>query len=200
MNKSIRLCALLLGAGLLFSSPGANASDYGCRVLLCLANPKGPTAVSECEPPIRQLFRDLAKGKPFPRCDFSGPGGSSSKGTYAAQGYGWYDDCPKGTSPLATRELGFVKGREKDGPVMGIGDGSTWDTEVALGGGSNFNQSAQKVCVGPVVGKAQYIDMVGGNGNIDVPVYSNVVLIDRSSSPRYIDVFVDNNLYRRVRW
>ena len=51
------------------------ASDYGCRVLLCLANPDGPTAVAMCIPPITQLWRDLARvpPRPFPTCDEARP-------------------------------------------------------------------------------------------------------------------------------
>jgi hypothetical protein len=52
----------------------AKASEYGCTVLLCLANPAsngGPKGVAECVPPIEQLYTDLAKGRPFPPCDLS---------------------------------------------------------------------------------------------------------------------------------
>lgn len=42
---------------------------YGCAVVLCLANPNGWGSVSECKPPIKKLFKDLAKGKSFPSCN-----------------------------------------------------------------------------------------------------------------------------------
>lgn len=41
---------------------------YGCAVTLCLANPNGWRSEEECHPPIRKLFRDLAHGRPFPKC------------------------------------------------------------------------------------------------------------------------------------
>ena len=34
-------------------------SNYGCTVLLCLANPAGPTAAPACVPSITQLWWDL---------------------------------------------------------------------------------------------------------------------------------------------
>ncbi|MDQ1817802.1 hypothetical protein RBA41_31325 [Massilia sp. CCM 9210] len=57
----------------------AQASDHGCTVLLCMANPGGPMKVAECVPPMKKLFKDLAKGKPFPGCDFSKSGSEPSK-------------------------------------------------------------------------------------------------------------------------
>jgi hypothetical protein len=47
----------------------AQASDHGCTVVMCLSNPAGPTAVSECMAPIKKLWRDLSKGRAFPSCD-----------------------------------------------------------------------------------------------------------------------------------
>lgn len=69
---------LMLAAGLV--SGNALASDYGCRVLLCLANPNGPEAVSECVPPIERLYDDLAEGRPFPTCEEMSANGSGSSG------------------------------------------------------------------------------------------------------------------------
>lgn len=41
---------------------------YGCAVILCLANPNGWGSVAQCNPPVKKLFRDLAKGKGWPNC------------------------------------------------------------------------------------------------------------------------------------
>jgi hypothetical protein len=54
----------------------ARAVD-GCLVLLCLAAPSW-RAIPQCVSPVRQLFRDLARGKPFPTCAMSGSGNSAS--------------------------------------------------------------------------------------------------------------------------
>ena len=75
----------------------ATADDYGCKVLLCLANPSGPMAVSMCMPPITKLYDDLAHGRAFPSCDMAaGPTGRS----YAVQNTSYYDPCPTGTTAL----------------------------------------------------------------------------------------------------
>jgi hypothetical protein len=50
----------------------AHAVD-GCLVLLCLAAPSW-RSVPQCVPSVQQVFKDLAKGKPFPTCSTSGAG------------------------------------------------------------------------------------------------------------------------------
>lgn len=62
----------------------AQAEDsWACEVVLCLANPNGATAVKECVAPIKKLWKELAKGKPFPHCSMnSGDSqGNSAKNT-----------------------------------------------------------------------------------------------------------------------
>lgn len=63
--------ALLLSATAL----PARAVD-GCLVLLCFAAPSWK-AIPQCVAPIRQVLRDLARGRPFPTCGMSGPGNSA---------------------------------------------------------------------------------------------------------------------------
>ncbi len=62
----------------------AQAEDsWACEVVLCLANPNGATAVKECVAPIKKLYKQLAKGKPFPYCDMNSNDsqGNSAKNT-----------------------------------------------------------------------------------------------------------------------
>lgn len=66
---------LLALSTLLFGSAPARAID-GCQVLLCLAAPSW-RSIPQCVPTITQLFRDLARGKPFPSCAMSGAGNSA---------------------------------------------------------------------------------------------------------------------------
>lgn len=62
-------------AALGLTSLPARAVD-GCLVLLCLAAPSW-RAIPQCVPPVKQLFRDLARGRPFPTCAMSGAGNSA---------------------------------------------------------------------------------------------------------------------------
>jgi hypothetical protein len=92
-KRSSRSCAtrvasiVVLVTVLLTAPPPARAVD-GCVVLLCLAAPSW-RAIPQCVPPIRQLFRDLARGKSFPTCAMSSGGNSASHGWSAAPTY-----CP----------------------------------------------------------------------------------------------------------
>lgn len=64
----------------LISGFSARANDWGCEVILCLSNPGGPTQYADCRPPIKKLWRELAKGHAFPTC--SGVGFQSSRPGY----------------------------------------------------------------------------------------------------------------------
>lgn len=78
--------SLLIALAMFVSTP-ARAVD-GCTVLLCFAAPSW-RAIPQCVPPIRQVLRDLARGKPFPVCGMAGAGNSASHAWSNAPGY-----CP----------------------------------------------------------------------------------------------------------
>lgn len=69
------------GGGSLPPSLFEPQSDWGCEVLLCLANPGSPTEFAECVDPIEKLWEHLAKGRSFPRCSMGG----DEAGNYARQ-------------------------------------------------------------------------------------------------------------------
>lgn len=68
--------------GFMASAPMAAASDWGCEVALCLASPQDPLQYSACVPPIKKLYRELAKGKGFPSCASAGGAGSIRSNYY----------------------------------------------------------------------------------------------------------------------
>ena len=73
---------------LLSLSQSVFASDYGCKVLLCLSNPAGPEAVSQCVPPIEQLWDDLRHHRGFPSCEMGGASSTNyGSNTWANSGY-----------------------------------------------------------------------------------------------------------------
>lgn len=73
LKKIIGSMALFVAIPLVSSS--AFADDFGCQALLCFAGGKN---VSECQPTIKKVIRDMSKGKPFPHCQMVG---SSSFGS-----------------------------------------------------------------------------------------------------------------------
>ena len=60
------VCGLAVSASV---AVPAQAQDWGCQVLLCLANPGGPTQYAECVPPISRLWDALRRGNAFPSCN-----------------------------------------------------------------------------------------------------------------------------------
>ena len=50
------------------STTEASADNTGCAVLLCLLNPQGPTAISECVEPVQGFIRSVASGGGAPSC------------------------------------------------------------------------------------------------------------------------------------
>lgn len=181
----------------------AHADNWGCEVLLCLANPNGPTAVKECVPPISKLWKHLAKGHAFPSCVLAqGPSGAS----YARQGHSYYDPCPEGTTALAegayaiqgTATPQFSYAQQYSGQLYtGIGDGAG----LQAGYGPDASPLPGKVCVARRVGAATITRGTGDSQEqYTADVFDRVVVMDPQGSPRIIDVFVDDKLYRRVRW
>ena len=91
-------------AGMPFTSM-ANADDWGCEVALCITNPAGPMAVSECVSPIERLYRHLARGGSFPLC-------KSVDGHVRFTRYGkdHYEDCPSAAKTIYRREDYYGRG------------------------------------------------------------------------------------------
>ena len=186
------LRSVMTAASLAVISCYAQASDYGCKVLLCLANPAGPTAVAGCVPPITQLWRDLTHipPRPFPICDEARP-------AHAVQNTTYYDPCPDGTTALDDGGLALQQGWPNGSqPAVGIGSG---DTLAPSNGDGVFLGS--KVCVGRSVGQMWVMTGNGDNswaGYVDV--YDRIAILDPAMSPKVIDVYLNNALYRRIRW
>lgn len=200
----------------------AQASDYGCKVLLCLANPDGPTALLECRPPIERLKRDLARGRGFPDCD-------EAKPALAQMGSSLYDPCPDGTTALPEGRLATMTAPSLPPPaakatatsptdaippwtpasidaVVGTvytGQGDLSETDVGLRTDGPPAPGTQQVCVGRLTGVRHVWAQNEFNGAMEqraIPVYDRIVLMDAVTTPRYFDVTIEGELYRRVRW
>jgi hypothetical protein len=183
-------------------------SDWGCEVLLCLANPQGPTAVEPCVPPIQRLWRHLARGGSFPGCTMaSGPGGRS----YAQLGFGYHDPCPTGSSALPVGRTAQLTGPIAVGSVPYIRSGmpspyavgDVGATYVGSGEGAGMSRSrtgeptAPKVCV---AGSRGHREIRSGDDVMVVEVYDVIYIASPRPSARYVDVFIDDALWHRVRW
>lgn len=190
------ISALVIG----LSSHQVSADQWGCEVLLCLSNPAGPTAVKECEPPIHRLWDHLRDGHEFPTCDMAKDGKSRA---YAKQGFNFFDPCPPGTRALARGEravhaqsTGGMRAAWKPATVsevkMGIGDGEGYSFS------DRYIKPMPLVCVGNHVGTTSVSP--DGRSWFRVSVFDRVTTLRPQGSPQIIDVFINDALFRRVRW
>jgi hypothetical protein len=107
----------------LLAPTSARAVD-GCLVLLCFAAPSW-RAIPQCVPPIQQVLRDLARGRPFPTCAMAGAGNTASHAWSSAPGY-----CPPQYTRVFEGENGPVYSCDYTGAVsvsiQGVPFARTW--------------------------------------------------------------------------
>ena len=111
-------------AGLCFAAmvamaPPALAVD-GCLVLLCFAAPSWQ-AIPQCVPPIQQVLRDIARGKPFPTCEAAGPGNTASHQWASAPSY-----CPPQYAHTVDAESGVLYTCDYTGAISVTIGSSLW--------------------------------------------------------------------------
>ncbi len=170
-------------------------APWGCTVLLCLANPNGPTAVAQCVAPIRQLWRDLRRGRPFPACPMAR---GSQGGAVARLGYDPYDPCPPGTSELEP-------GRHVQATIVrthapsstdpsALQDSTPASTPISVSptGTDEMptapNSLPPRVCGGRLIGERTLITQ---DAFRIVSVYDELTLLPASSAPRFVEVLID---------
>lgn len=110
----------ILGA---LATSSARAVD-GCKVLLCFAAPSW-RSIPQCVPPINEVLRDLAHGRPFPICTMAGAGNSASNAWASAPGF-----CPPQYTRVVDGESGPAYFCDYNGAVSVSIDGApfsrTW--------------------------------------------------------------------------
>ncbi len=84
---AVQLAALSILAALVVAPKPVQSAD-GCKVMLCLAAPNWRN-IPACEPPIHEVMRDLARGRPFPVCQMAGNGNDAQHQWSSAPAY-----CP----------------------------------------------------------------------------------------------------------
>ena len=184
MKLPIHLLIRIGAVALLTAVGHVSASEYGCKVLLCLANPAsngGSKGVADCPEPIDRLYSDLAHGRPFPRCEEAEACGSRAVPVNDA-----FDPCPV---PLQPAEPGqyVVQGRQSK---------NAGASDFALAGTPQVGTAAERACVGKIVGGFQ---RGGQDDSYTVLVFDRVVW-QKAQSPRAIDIYQDNVWYQRVHW
>lgn len=144
--KGLGAGGLVLAASLFTTS--ANAAD-GCKFLLCMGavNPMG---ISECAGTVKEVLRDLAKGKSLPTCNLVNGSDSKTTGNYVDYNRANYlPSCPAGLT-YGSDSTYYHKGQR--GATSGVAGGVTSKTyeESYQVGDSDRTRTKYKsrVCVG----------------------------------------------------
>lgn len=124
-------CVAPLASAVLFLTPLTSHSADGCTVLLCLAAPSW-RSIEQCVPPVRQMLRDLARGRPFPTCAMAGVGNTASHAWSAAP-----DFCPPQYTRAHDRPSGTFYTCDYDGAITVSVNGTLFTrTWWSMGGDS----------------------------------------------------------------
>lgn len=197
--KIQRLLAIIVPLALALPSAGAKASEWGCQVLLCLANPGSPTEFAECVPPITRLWRALRKPHPdpFPTCDMED---GNDGGSYAKLVNNLFDPCADGLTPSYGGVI--AEGSRNPNGTFNITQPEAPSAANSSGFGSFFGQK-NLACVGNLIGSYDVwdgsIDQDGQSTGYSVGVYDRVEW-QAPQSPSAIDVYIDNTMFKRVHY
>jgi len=202
------ICLAAVGLGVNIQ---ANASEYGCKVMLCMANPSGPMAEQQCQPPIQQLLREQAKKppEPWPTCEEGAPATMQPQVRY-------YDKCPANTSELGDGVVALQLTGAQYTAMKQTNNTRPWAhsqgvalsevqgfmrTGIGEGDSQDYSTRVAKTCVSNSLGS---LNVVEGEGDDRVvksyPVYEGVSFVDAPNSPRVVDVYIDGKLFKSTRY
>jgi hypothetical protein len=186
MNRTINaflLLVFLLGG--LSASATALASEWGCQVMLCLSDKRGPMTEEKCRPPIDMLYDRLRNGGSMPTCD-------ESNGYNVKRVVNPYDMCPQG---LAETSGWVASATDKNRPWKASGASQRPNED----GSTTYGVLA---CVGTQVETYQVAEAcadAGGGGDAGttwnctpahtVRVFDQVMPLPPQSSTRAIELY-----------
>jgi hypothetical protein len=202
--------AIPLLCALLGSVEVAQADEYGCKVMLCLADPKGPMAQDECKPPIRKFIEGQSKHprEPFPSCQEAAP--AEMKPTTRL-----FDACPDGTQTLDDGKFALLL----DTPVykqladksVFLRNGQIFNmqpielpagmfVQTGIGEGERgYEAQRNKICVAKPLGPL-LVSAGAEMQPLDVVAYEQLVTMAPATSPRVVDIYISGKLYRSTRY
>jgi|WetSurMetagenome_2_1015567.scaffolds.fasta_scaffold01805_12 hypothetical protein len=203
------VAALIVMISIVAGVSVSGASDYGCRVLLCMSNPAGPKAVSECVPTINRLLSDMAKGGfHWPPCEEAESGGSR-----AVQTNERHEPCPNGYVELPGGAIALTDAdyQKAINPATWVNHDETkylkWTYPIYSSMDENgYGMRNDYVLCGK--GGSKNIDIAKTyerrDGGVTYKTYENAIVYDKIAlaktihAENVIDVYIDGKLYKRV--
>lgn len=188
------LFAIALSTAL--AAPAMAWDPWPCEVMLCLANPQGPTAASACVPPITKLWSEMKKPRfKMPTCDQVGYPDQNQmmtdiKNVLATNPNATAADISAGMTqaPVITPLAASVANVQiVNDPLDPCEGGRT----QAIVNDPNTGMIAGGECRGPLLGYT--MDTDGNTFNV-YEGYSQKLY-----SGQAFDVYISNSLWQRVR-
>lgn len=217
--KAIIISAIVLPSMSFAGMCSLPDKDSKCRLVLCLANPEGPTKEKECKPDIRKMLKCQAEGDTIPKCKEAEAAGSyyrSNRDHYAKCTGGLIDSRDRSKEGHVGENVFIVKRSEFS--LLSIPKDLNKQTQVAreltkknyvnnpsvrpygpgktdlacVGGGS----SKEKICVK----YGQISDRHWGCETWGVVIqYEKVDRKPYRVSPEVFDVYIDRKFWHRTR-
>lgn len=173
------------------ASQDASADNWGCTVLLCLADASGPMTQPDCRAPIQKLYRELALGRGMPSCSQN-----AGEGNFAKLSANPYPLCPQGLQEFT----GWVASADRrQSPWLAAGYADLY------GSGRGYYA---KACVGKFETTYKVPQKCTWNGDsgescvaaYTVNVFDSVERLEPSQKLRAIDVYQNHELTHRVHY
>lgn len=190
--KSFGAGGMVLAAALFTTS--ANAAD-GCKFLLCMGavNPMG---ISECAGTVKEVLRDLAKGKSLPKCSLVNGSDSKTTGNYVDYNRAHYlPSCPAGLR-YGSDSVYYHKGQRGAGKVTGGVVSNTYDESYDVGDETRTRTKYKsRVCVG-----GKQLDAAGGFRGVKHEWWERVETVTPDNARFDFRMFVDGKLQSNHRF
>lgn len=161
---------------------------WGCQVLLCLSDPRGPRTEAECRPPVDRLYESLRSRHPrFPKCPQAG------SGNYARAVSDPFDPCS--LAGLEDAPAGLVVQGVKSARGFSLAGRPVMNTAGAGEAGLRT-----KACAKGFEGIYRWTEGSGDAAeSYSARVYRELRMMPEKTS-RAIDVYRDGALAARVRY
>lgn len=193
MHVSNLIKSAVLGSVFILPITVAQAAD-GCKFMLCMGavNPMG---IAECAPTVKEVVRDLAKGKSLPTCNLVSGADSKTTGNYVDYSPAYYlPSCPAGLT-YGSNGVYYHKGQRAAGRVTGGLASNTYDESYDVGDETRTRTKYKsRVCVG-----GKKLDAVSNRG-VKHEWWEKVETVTPDNARFDFRMFVDGQPYSNHRF
>ena len=177
----------------------ANAAD-GCKFMLCMGAPN-PMGIAECASTVKEVLRDLKKGKGFPKCKLANGLDSNSSGSYVTPNRASITPhCPEGTTQgqdgviyhMGKPPRHVYSEAYKQGFANVISTEDVWR--------SKDDAYSRRICVSGQHYATQPTYQYGDESIPEQQWWQNIQIMNPDGATYQFNFFIDNKLYSSHRF